>query len=334
LSEKVISRTAEYQSCWISYTGSVAGALRPLSVDCDVVDVGGYSGYAFLVNVPVGNFCPSGPTAFHPSTWTEIRRGTEGLGCEVSHYSLGEGYPSIEGEPTPDDISRAKELFQRVKSEVDGDRPVVIWGLPIPEYGIVNGYKGQSYVTSTYRRLINPEEPEEPVLYYELQSPGELHAIFFKAPVERDAEEVHRKALERAVRFAMGKISVVEGYATGPSAFDEWAKVLESAHLDEVSYHGNSYVAACLHEAREMASGFLGRLAESYQGTRSESLRDVSQAYAESAEALKGFTELFPFSMAGEMPTEKRVKGAEILKRVKTMEDGAIGYLKEVVESW
>lgn len=334
MSEKVISRTAEYQPCWLSYTGAVAGALRSLGVECGIVDVGGYSGYAFLVNVPVDNFCPSGPTAHHPSTWEEILRGTNDIGYLIESIATGGGYPSIEGEPTPDDISRARRLFERVKEEVDSDRPVVIWGLPIPEYGIVNGYKGQSYVTSTYRRLINPGEPEEPVLYYELQSPGELHAIFFKAPVERDAEEVHRKALERAVRFAMGKISVVEGYATGPSAFDEWAKVLESAHLDEVSYHGNSYVAACLHEAREMASGFLGRLAESYQGTRSESLRDVSQAYAESAEALKGFTELFPFSMAGEMPTEKRVKGAEILKRVKTMEDGAIGYLKEVVESW
>ncbi len=54
LSKKVISRKVEFQPCWLSYTGAIAGSLRALGVECDIVDVGGRSSYAFMINVSKG----------------------------------------------------------------------------------------------------------------------------------------------------------------------------------------------------------------------------------------------------------------------------------------
>ncbi len=334
MSDKVIRKPAKYQPCWISYTGAIAGALTALGLECDITDVGGYSGYSFITNVIRGTFCPSGPTAFHPKTWETIHKGTKDIGYEIICYDVEGGYPMKEGEPTPEDIARAKKLFETVKREIDADKPAVLWGLPIPEYGIVNGYRGNSYITSTYRSLMEPGKPEEPVLYYELQAPGNLYAIFFKESIEVDAEDAHRKALERALRFAQGKIPVHERYATGPDAYSVWADALESAPLAQASYHGNSYVAVCLWEAREMASEFLLRTARSHDGIRSEHLLKASKSYGEAARQLKEFTEVFPFSVAGEMPMEKRLRGAEILKRVKNIEGVAVEHLRKALENW
>jgi len=334
MSEKVIGEPAKYQPCWISYTGAIAGALTALGLECDITDVGGYSGYAFITNVIRGTFCPSGPTAFHPKTWEEMHKGTEDIGYEILCDDVAGGYPLKEGEPTPEDIARAKKLFEKVKREIDADRPAILWGLPIPEYGIVNGYRGNSYITSTYRSLMEPGKPEEPVLYYELQAPGNMHAIFFKEPIEVVTEEAQRRALERALRFAQGKIPVNERYATGPEAYSEWADALENAPLAKASYQGNSYVAACLWEAREMAAEFLLRTASSYPGPRLEHLSEASKSYAEAARQLKEFTGIFPFSLEGAMPREKRLRGAEILKRVKDTEDVAIEHLRKALENW
>ena len=50
-------------STMLVYTGTVAGSIRSLGVDCDTVDVGGYSGCAFIMNVTKSVTDPSGPTA-------------------------------------------------------------------------------------------------------------------------------------------------------------------------------------------------------------------------------------------------------------------------------
>ena len=334
MSERLINKLAVYQPCWISYTGAIAGALTALGLECDITDIGGHSGYAFIINVIKRTLCPSGPTAFHPNTWDEIHKGTCGIGYEIEPWSVGGGYPSKEGGPTPDDIVRVKRLFERVKEEIDADRPVVLWGLPIPEYGVVNGYRGNSYITSTFRSLIQPGRPEEPVLYHELQAPGDLYAIFFNEPVEIDYEKVHEKALGRAHRFASGMIHVNDNYITGPEAFEEWAGVLENETYDQHGYQGNSYVAACLWEARELATEFLKRTSQKFEGARSENLMEASKAYAEAARHLKTFTEVFPFGMEGEMPVDKRIEGASILRKTKDIEKGAIATLKKTLDEW
>ncbi len=335
MSMKVITKEVEYQPCWLSYTGAVAGCLRALGVECDTVDVGGRSGYAFVINVSKGVTCPSGPTALPPEVWSLIHEGTESLGWKMEHYYDMGSYPSEEGSPSSQDFERAKKLFEKVKLEVDdGDRPVVLWGLDVPEYGIVKGYQGNSYITSTYRRIVKPGESEEPILFYDLKAPGCLDSYFFRDRVERDAHSEDREALERALRFASAVIPTHNNYVGGPAALDEWADVLENLPEDKQNYHGNSYVGACVQEGRTMAAEFLRRLAKKYTRRQSEHLEKAAGCYSKGAEHLDDFCSIFPFKFRGDMPLEDRKKGAEILRKVRPLEEAAITHLKKALEAW
>jgi len=332
LIKKVISKEAVYQPCWLSYTGAMAGSLRSLGVNCDMVDVGGYSGYAFLINVSKGMTCPSGPTALPPETWTQIHRGTEKLGWTIKHYEYPESYPKKEGHPTSEEIEVARKLFAKIKQEIDQrNRPVVLWGLVVPEYGIVNGYEGESYLTSTFRSLMR--KPETPVPFHDLKAPGCIDALFFRDQIKIDAEAVSKEGVKKAVRFASAEVPVLDNYVAGPAALLEWANVLERVPEEKQNYHGNSYVGACVAEGRAISSEFLRRIAGKYKGKQSEHLLEASESYGKGAKLMDEFTKIFPFKFKGDMKLGERKRGAEILRKAKLFEDDAIKSLKKAVET-
>lgn len=335
MSKKIVAKKAEYQPCWLSYMGAVAGCLTALGTKSDIVDVGGLSGYAFLINVAKGVTCPSGPTALPSKTWNLIHRGTEDLGWTMELYWKPQSYPAKEGSITSEERERAKKLFEMVKHEIDkNDRPVILWGLPIPEYGVVNGYKGNAYVTSTYRSIVTPGKPEEPVPYDALEAPGGLEAIFFRNKVKVNVEATDRLALDRAIKFADAEVPIHRRYVGGPAAFDEWADVLEHAPPDRQNYHGNSYVGACVWEGRAICAEFLKKLAQKNVEEQAKHLLEASRCYERGAALMKEFTKIFPFKFKGEMKPQDRRRAAETLRKVKPCEEEAIKHMKKALEKW
>lgn len=333
LSKKVINKKVEYLPCWLSYTGAIAGSLRALGVDCDTVDVGGRSGYAFMINVAKGVTCPSGPTALPPETWNQIHKGTETLGWTMESYVYPHSYPAEESNPTPQEFEVVKNLFEKIKGEIDErDRPVVLWGLAIPEYGIVRGYEGNSYITSTFRSLAG--QPEEPIPFHDLKAPGCIDAFFFRDKIERDAAVADKEALERVIRFASANVPILDNYVGGPAALDEWAKVLENLPETKQNYHGNSYVGACVCEGRSMSAEFLKRLSKKHPGKQSKHLQKAAESYEKGMKLMEEFIRIFPFKFRGEMKLEDRKKGAEILRKVKPLEEEAIKHMKKALEEW
>ena len=331
LNKKIISKKTEYLQCWLSYTGAIAGSLRALSVDCDTVDVGGYSGYAFLINVSKGVTCPSGPTAVTNEIWKQMIKGTESLGWTIESYEYPHSYPAEEGNPTAQEIEMAKKLFEKIKQEIDErDTPVVLWGLVAPEYGIVKGYEGNSYITSTFRTLNN--QPEEPVSFYDLKAPGCIDALFFREKVDVDTATADREALERAINFAATTVPIRNNYVGGPAALDEWANVLENLPEGKQNYMGNSYVGACVAEGRWMSREFLTRLAKKYHGEQMKHLLEAAKCYEKGWKLMEEFTRIFPFKFQGEMELEDRKKGAEILRKVRPFEEEAIKHMKNALE--
>jgi DNA-binding transcriptional ArsR family regulator len=333
LNKKVISKKVEYLPCWLSYTGAIAGSLRALGVNCDTVDVGGYSGYAFLINVSKGITCPSGPTAVTNKIWKQMLKGTESLGWTIESYEYPHSYPAKEGNPTPQEIKTAKNLFEKIKREIDErDRPAVLWGLGAPEYGIVKGYEGNSYLTSTFRTLNN--QPEKPINFYDLQAPGCIDALFFRDKVEQDAAMADREALDRAISFAAATVPIRDNYVGGPAALDEWANILENLPEEKQNYMGNSYVGACVCEGRSMCAEFLNRLSKKYAGKQSKHLHEAAMCYKKGGRLIEEFTQIFPFKFRGEMKLEDRKKGAQILRKVRPFEKEPIKYMKKALEEW
>lgn len=326
-----ISSPATYQPCWLSLLGSVAGSLTALGRSRTVVDVGGYSGYSFLINVSRGETCPSGPTALHIKTFLRVLDAIQSLGWRIQNFEYPHSYPGGPGGPTPEELGVVKGLFERIRKEVDRhDRPVVLYGLAAPEYGIVRGYEGESYLVSTFRSLQNPGVPEEPVPYQDLNAPGCVDALFFQEKVNVNPSRARKDALARALEFAEGDVDMQKNYVSGPPALEEWARVLEEIPQEAQNYMGNSYVGACVQEGRYISSEFLKGLSKKVPVGQSRHLRKASVRYSNGAHALAGFTKLFPFRFEGKMPAAKRRRGAAMLREAMSHEEKAIQYLRRV----
>ncbi|MFX1283002.1 MAG: ArsR/SmtB family transcription factor [Promethearchaeota archaeon] len=331
--EKKINIEPTYQPCWISYLGSVSGVMKALGKEeHDLVNTGGYTGYAFaLPNVSKDSTCPSGPTALG-KMWQEIMKGTGVLGYNIKQYDDPSCYPKQEGHITPEDRDRANKLFQRIKTAIDQNNPVVLWGLPIPEYGIVTGYQESSYLVSTFRSLIN--QPDDPVAFDALQAPGGLHAVIFENQLSKVTMSDDRDALQRAITLAEGQLAE-DNYVAGVLAYETWANVLETAPQEKVLYHGNSYNNECTLEAKDLSAAFLGRLAEKYNTEPFSSyLKEAAEKFGKIVELLKSFQKIFPFAFEGDLSEEKRLEGAKILREVIPHERQTLTLMKKALESW
>jgi hypothetical protein len=331
--EKKISMEAQYQTCWISYLGSVSGVMKALGrEEHDLVNTGGYTGYAFaLPNVSKGTTCPSGPTALG-QMWNEIMKGTNALGYETRIYDDHKSFPTQEGELDSDDRKRANQLYQVVKGAIDNNEPVVLWGIPIPEYGIVSGYQEKNYLVSTYRRLIN--EPDNPIAFDALQAPGALHAIIFEDKMSEITNDVDKMTLQRAITLAKGDLTE-NNYVAGVKAYEEWARVLEKAPQKDIIYHGNAYVNECTLEAKEIAAEFLRRLVEKYKHEPySRHLQKAAEEYDKIVELLKSFQKLFPFAFEGDISEKKRIKGAKLLHEAGQHEKKALDIMQHALNAW
>jgi DNA-binding HxlR family transcriptional regulator len=324
--EKKVDNQAEYQACWFSYPGAVTGVLKSLGKKVDLVDIYGVSGYGWVTNAMKRNLCPSAPSAFHREVWNEIYNATEDLGYKVDIYSNSQGFSLDENQkPTAESIVNARTMFNQVKVEIDRNRPVVLWGIVIPEYGIVNGYRDEYYIVSTFRRSIG--QPDDPVHYTGLVPPGGLVAIMFKDENQIDPKEVAIKSLKRGLKLASGKVPNIQDYVIGIQAYDVLVKNLMEEPHDENSYHGFSYTIACLQESKWGISEYLKRL----ENTLEVDLRPVIEPYERVFDLIKECQKLSPFAMKGKLDPEVCQNSTNLLKSGKEYEAQALKSLSSIV---
>ncbi|MGQ9577727.1 MAG: hypothetical protein ACUVWQ_03810 [Candidatus Aminicenantales bacterium] len=255
--EKVVDVRLTPPCSWVSYVGAVTSVLQARGIKCDFTDVAGMSGYAFVVNVDP-ELLPTGPVAFD---WEMLIEGTQALGIEVELVAV---------ERNADDKELEIELFERVRSEIDAGRCCVVWGAgEAPEFVIVYGYRGDSYLVRSSRscrvwdeeRALGPEEEtEESVRYDNLKAPWRLAAFFFGERIKPDVELQERQAISRGVKLLRGQHACFDsGYFYGASAFRSWSDILERKHADPV---GNAFNLMCYWELQMFAAGFCYRLAK------------------------------------------------------------------------
>ena len=343
-----VETKAVFVASWITYLSTATGILKAIGKEVDLVDVAGYTGNAFHLNTAKRETCPSAPTVAPFNVFAE---GMESFGWKVEQTWEGPGYnPNDEKQK-----ERAENHFAAMKSILTKTgRPVGLWGIPnVPEFGIVNGFDDDKYIVSTFRSLPGMPLDDDPISYQNLHAPGGLFKLAFTEPIEVTEETLRDKqAVERGVLIARGAESI-EGYVSGPESFDEWALTLEMGIVPDseeesrelkgntqLSYHGNSYVAACTQEGLDLSAAFLARLAERYQGESfSKDLSKAAENYKKAASVIQEYTGLFPFSHdknwnPDEFPDEKREKGAELLRRVKPLVETAIAQMEVAIRKW
>ncbi|MFW9833593.1 MAG: hypothetical protein ACFFEK_06335 [Candidatus Thorarchaeota archaeon] len=344
-----VESKAKFVAAWISYLATATGILKSLGAETDLVDVGGYTGYAFHINTAKGNTCPSAPTV---APFGKFVEGLESFGWKIEQSWEGPSYnPSKDSK----ELERAANYFSEIKDIIQTTcRPVGIWGIPeVPEFGIVNGFEDDKYLVSTFRSLPHTPMKETPISHTNLHAPGGLFKMIFGESIEvKDDSARDKEAITRAVEIANG-IEKIEGYVVGPEAFDDWARTLEIGIVPrsekeaaekkgttQLSYHGNSYVAQCTQEGLDLAAEFLKRVADRHQKQPfQKALIMASEEYRKAAEVMKEFTEIFPFSIEKEgIPSEfsdkKRVNGAEFLRKVRPHVETGVKQMKIALEKW
>lgn len=326
LSEKIISNPAVYKSSWFSYQGAVQGVMNSLGVDVSLSDVIAVSGYGWITNALRRHLCPSAPSAFHRDVWMANYEATRNLGIDVEMVYCGEFKWGEDQKPTPDAIINAKKQYDEVVKEIGADRPVVMWGIPIPEYGLVNGYKGEEYIVSTFRSIVN--QPDTPIHYSGLMAPGGLMIMKFRDSFEIDPIDVAIKTLKRGYKLGTGDVPIHQDYVLSPDAYDVLAKNLtaEEDH-DENSHHGTAYTLACLMESKWGVSEYLKKVDPILEPT----LQQASETYNMLHVTLKKCHELFPMG-PGDMAEDKCKKVADWLIESKKIELLALEGVKKALE--
>jgi len=326
MNEKTVSKPAEFKPSWFSYQGAVQGVLNSHGVEVGLAEVVAVSGYGWITNAMKKHLCPSAPSAFHSDIWTSIYKATENLGYKIEVIKSGIFEWDPNQKPTPESIKNAEKQYQAVKKEIDSDRPAVMWGIPIPEYGIVNGYRGEEYIVSTYRKLIN--QPDTPIHYTGLMAPGGLCALKFTEPRKTDPKQVAIETLRLGYTLGTGDTPQIQEYVLGPEAYDTLAKNLTDEPLDENSHHGTGYTLACLMEGKWAISEYLKQANQLIDAN----LVDISTKYNEVYQIINKCHEIFPLG-PGEMPEKQRHETAKYLRQAKRIEVDALEDLRRVLEA-
>lgn len=316
----MVPMKVEWAPAWLSWVAAATTCLRALGVDCDQVDVAGYSGYAFHLCVDA-KLCPSGPTVL---SWDSLNEGVRLLGRTTKMYYGGQCH--CEGFIT--DLTRAhcRTAFELAKAEVLAGRPCVLWGAYVPEFAAVTGFTGDSYIVESFKICMGQEQP--PIRFDEVNAPGGVYLLAMPDKTETAVLHADMHAVSRAV--AMWNTPGFATYRYGADGYKLWTKALEAKRADG---GGNAYSAACYAEGRRFANVFFGRMAKR-QEFAAEKLDIASKHYGHAAEAMEHVAMLFPFPGGWGQPVADDAKidlACKLLMEAQEAESQAISLLSEVI---
>ncbi|MFX1274423.1 MAG: hypothetical protein ACFFBP_18810 [Promethearchaeota archaeon] len=336
INETIITNKALFQGGWNSYISGISGVLISLEVPYDYIYINGMTGYCFITCVP-GIIKTSSIKEIIPKiAWEEIYKGTESFGWKLEKWEKKRVYPgkwNLIGE----DIDLALKVFNNIVSIIEKyDTPVVLFGIQGTGFGIVNGYRNDSYLVSSYFRVEGREE--EPIRFDQLRLLDKFIYYYFHKNVEKNDIRVEEKeSINRAINFAEGSKYSQEGFTFGPLAFDLWMDLLESAKDDEIDIYGNSILGQYYYDCKYQGAEYLDRLSRKYRSSpQGDYLKNAYQEYRDAKMHLEKFIVLFPYFEPNNnsLSSENRKKGISILKDVKECEKRTIENLEKAYFNW
>lgn len=333
LKQYMVTKPAHYQYGWISFNSCISGILQSLGVSIDLHDISGSTGYCFLTNIKKSILDASGPTGFSNYIWTEIFHGIEQFGWQlVLHKETDPYYPSL--TKNHELQVQALRLYYWVCDQLQKeDRPLILWGAPVPEYAIVNGFEDFHYDVSTFRSIMGMSE--DLIRFDMLQSPGVLHAMKIVKKAQEVSQEMYDfHSIGRAITF-MTKAPPLQDFINGLDAYQHWHDMILKNIDNHDVYHGNSYLGESYLELKRDAAIYLNRLAKKYPEEQfGHYLELAAHEFSEMGDILHKFQQLFPFAMQGKMTEDKCRKGAKLIKLLEDYEKSAVKYLKNVKNLW
>ncbi len=305
---------------WSSAATALYGACVYVKEKLSLVEVMGYTGHAFRINIHADTVDVAGPTAYD---WEKFfTKGLMNLGFTCKAIRTKDFIP-----PTPEELTKAISLVQ---DSIDKGIPAVAWDMFIPEFGNIYGYDDDNKV------FMAKDPKADGHLQYEKLGRGEIHELFvltIDKQLEVTETEMLKGALELAVDHAYNREHEFPNppFENGIKGCEAWIHAFQK---QKVSDFGNAYNAAVVHDARKFAALFFEDIShkESINDDVRHLAKQTSQKYGEIAEHLNQLVRMFPFPQGGNPNDPLEAKRAiEILYDAKGKEEQVIKILEEML---
>ncbi|WP_371802724.1 hypothetical protein [Candidatus Lokiarchaeum ossiferum] len=337
MQEKIsVPKPAQYPGAMNSFVASITGIFNSLEKKYSVSFVNGFSGMSFLNNFTKDAI--DGSSHFKYCDWDQILKASSRLGYELHGYYEEKAFPTYYGTITLEDIERAKNMFNVVKQEIkQHQKPAVLFGLLLPEYGIVNGYFQDYYMAHAYHSDMGYSG--FPCQFYSLKTTNYMHAVFVRDETAPITDNDYREALERAIEFAKNGTGKPEhdDRVSGPQMFEEWANLLKSNEeiLSSLNPQANAFLGSYYAENKQHCADFLYMLHDKYANKSfSFMIQKAAKQYQEIADKWEEFTAFFPFTLGQPSSFFCREEGAILLREIMALEEKAIRFMQDALAMW
>ena len=314
----------DWSVTWTSAAGAIHGAVSYTDKKhLTLVDVMGFTGHAFRMNIDPEKINIAGPTSF-PGGYI-LRRNL----CNLGFTSC------LADAMAPVPPEKVEQTIALVQDSIDRGIPAISFDLFIPEFGLIYGYDEE-------RQLFYAKDvSKDGTLSYAEFADTKIGVLFVTTISEslpHSKYEMLRMALDMIVDHARGREWThvfKDRFAQGLAGYDAWIGVMERRGADE---HGNAYNTAVVADAREFAVRFLRDLAARWDGanvverTVRARAAEAAEHYATVAEAFAELRSMFPFPQGGNPKDPKTADHAiGLLKRAKEAETKGVEVLEKLL---
>lgn len=230
-----------------SFTHALASSLNRMGCPLDRKFITGASGFAFRIWAEVKTQCPSAMSIFD---FELLKKAVELCGYSCSHISRLWHEAHLEAE-------RRELAKQAIRTAVDEGRAPVVWGIGIPEWGLIAGYDDDAQIYETINCL--GQRGEMP---YTQLGQGEVPILAVTIPGKPGGKSVRnlaRETLQAAVNHARGREwENRPDYENGLAAYPVWAALIKN--VDQTGFSSQYYVGTYTH-FRDCAATYLAALA-------------------------------------------------------------------------
>lgn len=290
------SGRTDYAVTWTTAAQAMANMMHYTDKkQHDLVDVMGYTGLAFRLNIHAETVDIGGPYASFDWGAT-FSRGMRNLGFHCK--SMG----TVTAPPVAPTLEELEEGLAFVQRSIDRGLPVMTWDLFTPEFGVIYGYDDDA---RTLRCKDNWKDGDIPYTKLGNGQIGELFLLGIESSFEPDRRESLRDALEMVVDHARIPVIREDGqpFRNGLAGYGAWKEAFAARTVEAFA---NAYNVGVISDAREFAAEFLRRVSAEWMqedgiGREMSGLaQDASAHYRHAADALVTMHGMFPFPQGGE----------------------------------
>lgn len=315
---------ARMRGTWLSYVGAAYGAVEGAGLcDLDLIDFYSISGMG--AHFVVHEVCDASSITVY--NWMDDHMAAlDRLGILSEVYLA---FPSSESYE-----AALRRAITNIRASIDRGAPVILWGIDVPEFGIVYGYDDGDGVLLVSGVFGQGEQGSTPIRYEQIaRSCAMAPILHYQVPVERvsiDLEKARRDALATWVARMERPVQMNPRYHVGLAAYDVWLAALGRPDLDQ---RGLRYLVFVYAEVKDFWAAYVNRLAESgfaEVGEAAAAFRMVSQIYERMMAALGQVYEE-PQMLEAPVSQEQLQALDELLREAKAAEGAALGLLKRAL---